>query len=134
MQGFMVVIRHQGRWTLQVDKVPYENDIHQYYRELKCEVFDIVQANVYTPYLTNDSQMLIVVDDNGKLLDKYPTLPVFHPETHEVCDLLVGDVGFVHRDEMIPSEIRGLTEQEADELIKQFTFWMMTRTKFKVTE
>lgn len=134
MQGFMVVVKHKKQWTLEVLKVPFENDIHQYYRELTCDLFDIVQAVAYTPYLTDDEQMLIVCDDNGKLFDKWPTFPVYHPKTKELCDILVGDIGFVHRDEMIPSEIRGLTEIECDELIANLKYWTAFHTKFKVTE
>lgn len=136
--GYIVMLYHVSRWELGIRVEPYLNDIHQYYELLNIDTFDIIQSCVYTPYFSREDGLLIVCDDEGLLKDSYPTLPTFQQlpdgKLGEVVGMIVGDVAYVHRHEYDHSEIRGLTIDEAADLINSMMSWLMAVTKFVIKE
>lgn len=97
MERFAVQFRHLSDDEIEVKAVPYVDGLDEMYRLCNCDTIDIVNLQYHLPeyrdllnVVDHDYEhVVLVVDDNGKMFSKPPTLPLFHE--HRVYDIIMGD-------------------------------------------
>lgn len=111
---------------------PFLGSLEDLHNACDCSVIDIKNASRYFPYMRLNEHLLIVCDDNGKLEQKEPVLPVV-AHNGNIVDLFVGNVAFMMAEVINGEETgeeRGLTKEEANKIIKEVEEYLNCFTKF----